>query len=124
MKAFLEIVKENILSVICAVVIIAALIAAYVPLGGYMHDLQGKLDASKAVAGQVDAMTTKARVLPVVNPDTTETQPLTSFPTDAIIHQGDEITKQVAAESLKMRDTAVAMNLNSHLDPVTKQPLL
>src|SRR5687768_16916548 len=120
----MDIVKKNILSIICGVIVLLAIIASVYPLGGYIEELDGKLKARQAVASEVDGMATKQRQLPVVDPDTTETQPLTTFPNDAIIKKGDEVTKQVAAESLKMRDAAVDLNLKSHLDPVTKQPLL
>lgn len=112
-----EILKKNILSIICVVVVIVAIVASFIPLGGYTTELQGKLDKSKADHGALESLLNKTRNKPVVSPDASGTEPLGTFPNDAVNKEGERITKLVEAESLRMRQAAEQLNAHTPLVP-------
>jgi hypothetical protein len=113
-----DILKKNILSIICGVVAIVAIVASFVPLGGYKEALQADLDKSKSTHGTLEGLVSKTRQKPVVNPDATASEPLGTFPNEQVIEAGKKLVTQVEAESRRMRDVAVEMNR------AKKQPLV
>ena len=113
----MELVKKNIISVICGVVAIIAIVASFFPLGGYISTLQGELDKSKSTFGAVDSLRTKNRNQPILKLDETTAQPLGMFPDDQVIKKAGEVVKEVETQSLKMRDAAVKMNKRSQHVP-------
>lgn len=113
----MEIVKKNILSIICGVVAILAIVASFVPLGSYASELQGKLDKSKSNAESLSGLLSKQRSKPILSPDSATAEPLGTFPNDAVIAAGKITTGKVEAESQRMRDRAEKMNVHSPLVP-------
>jgi hypothetical protein len=113
----MEIVKKNLISIICGVVALAALIVALVMVPSRQTELQKELDARKSTYDQLSTLLHKDRKLPVVDPESTDQQPLPVFPSEGIIAQGTQIMKQVEKESASMRDAAVAMNRHELLVP-------
>lgn len=113
----MDIVKKNIVSIICGVVAIAAIVVAFTMLTGKQADLQKELEGRKAVHDSISKLLTATRQLPVVSPDSSETATLTKFPNEKIIKQGNDIIAQVAVESKNMLDEAVKMNAHTLLTP-------
>lgn len=113
----MDIVKKNIVSVICGVIAIIAIIASFYPLSGYAADLQASLDTSKNQHGTLSGLLNKSRKLPVLSPDATESAELGTFPNQEIIDKGKGVVSQVETQSQRMRDTAVAMNTKQLLVP-------
>ena len=58
----MELVKKNIVSVICGVVAILAIVASFFPLGGYVEDLQASLNKSKTDYSSLETLRTKPRM--------------------------------------------------------------
>jgi hypothetical protein len=112
----MELVKKNIISVICGAVAIIAIVASFFPLGGYVADLQKSLDTSKSTYSTLDGLRTKSRTLPVTKLDEATTPaPLTIFPNPEVIEKAGAVVKQVEGQSIKMRDAAIAMNKKKQL---------
>jgi hypothetical protein len=112
-----EILKKNILSIICGVVAIGAMVASFIPLGSYKESLQAKLDESKGNYSSLENLLTKPRNKPIVSPDASGAEPLGTFPNEAVNNKGEQITKQVEQESLRMRQVAEEMNAHDPLVP-------
>src|SRR3712207_4389074 len=106
----MDIVKKNIVSIICGVIAIIAIIASFFPPSGYAADLQARLDKGKQQHGTLIGLLSKTRKLPVLSPDASGDQPLSTFPNQEIIDKGKGVVSQVEAQSQRMRDTAVALN--------------
>ncbi len=110
-----EVLKKNILSIICGVVAIGAIIASFIPLGSYATELQGKLDKSKADGSAAKSLLDKPRNKPIVSPDASGAEPLGTFPNDKVNEAGQRITGLVEQQSLRMRQVAEEMNIHKAL---------
>src|SRR5437868_3605813 len=102
----MEIVKKNILSIICGVVALIAVVASFWPLGGYREQLSSNLQSRAAVYTSVTSLKNKNRVKPVVNMTGGEPEQLNRFPNKEIIEQGETIKTQIEAEGKKVLDMA------------------
>ena len=77
------IIKKNILSIVCGVVVLLAVVAYFVFVRGlYTGDggLQAMADERKSKFESLNGLITKNRTLPVVELNSTETVPLAYFP--------------------------------------------
>jgi len=111
----MELIKKNIISVIYAFVAILAIVASFFPLGGYIGELQKSLDDSKSKYSTLESLTTKQRNLPILSLDETTPLPLGMFPSQDVIDKAGKVVKEVAIQSIKMRDAAVGMNKRTRL---------
>jgi hypothetical protein len=112
----MEIIKKNMISVICGVVALAAVVLAFTYVSGKASELQASLDSRAAANQALQSLLTKPRELPLVSESQTP-EPLNPFPSEYVIKQGEAITKTVAKESKAMVDAAVAMNRHEPLVP-------
>src|SRR5258705_10592793 len=113
----MEMVKKNLVSIICGVVALAALVAAFVwPLDGYFSDLKARVDKRAALEKKVQALVNKPRTLPVftMDPSKPDGDRLTKFPSREIIKKGTDAQKQVRTQSEKSYDVAWRMNNEGH----------
>jgi hypothetical protein len=110
----MDLVKKNILSVICGVVAILAVCTLFYPIGGWTSQLQSKLDSSKKnFDDKISALTKKPRKLPVVpdpNNPAADAPPLNQFPTQTVIDQGSAFAEQVKDQAQKMLDAVIERN--------------
>ena len=106
----MEIVKKNIISIICGVVALAAVVVAFFIVPGKASELQTQLDARKAANDEMTQLLRKDRTLPAPDASDPNPKPLTRFPSEPIIKQGEAIIAQLEKESVALRDAAVAMN--------------
>ncbi len=113
----MDILKKNVMSILCGVVIILALVALVWPLGGMYESAQQQADALKARHEKLQATLQKQRTLPIVDLVAAEPVPLTQFPGQKVIDAGALVTKQVKAQSTAMSKAAVAMNEHALLVP-------
>src|SRR4051812_38085554 len=100
----MEIVKKNLVSIICGVVALAALVAAFVwLLDGYFTDLKGRVEKRAALEKKVQALLSKPRMLPVFtnDPAKPDGDRLTKFPSREIIAKGNQAQKAVRTQSEK-----------------------
>jgi len=123
----MEIVKKNILSVICGVIALAALIASVWPLGSFVGELQTDLDTRKGAYDALLGLKNKGRTLPVLKLESTQAEPLVQFPNAETIKRGESATDSVAQESKNMLEAAVTLNQHQLLVagslPAPSEPL-
>src|SRR5687767_7951129 len=113
----MDIIKKNIISVICGVVALAAIVVAFLIVPSRAEELQSKLVARKTVHDEMAALLSKSRDLPAPDAADPTPKPLNRFPSPPIIKQGEAIIAQVEKESAQLRDAAVAMNRHELLVP-------
>jgi hypothetical protein len=110
----MDLVKKNILSIICGVVAILAVCTLVYPIGGWTSNLQTKLDTSKkSYDDKISSLLKKQRSLPPVpdpNNPTAAPVPLGQFPTQTIIDQGEKFSQDVKEQSKKMLDAVIERN--------------
>ncbi|MCC6424172.1 MAG: hypothetical protein IT447_11890 [Phycisphaerales bacterium] len=106
----MEIIKKNIFSVICGVVALVAIIASFWPLGSKTDELQTTLNGRKSAYESISSLLNKSRNLPIVDPQSSEQEPLKNFPSPDIIEKGKTATKEVSEESRKMLMIAEQIN--------------
>jgi hypothetical protein len=106
MRPVLAFIKKNILTIICGVVALAAIIAVFWPISGYFASLQTDADARKSAFATATTLLHKSRTLPVLDPLSTDAEPLKVFPTDAVIARGNLAKDAIASESKEMLDAA------------------
>jgi hypothetical protein len=98
-------------------VAIAAIVAVFWPISGYFTDLQTQADARKAAFSTARSLLLKPRTLPVLDPQSTDPQPLPVFPTDAVFHRGSIATDALKKESQDMLTLATGMIVHQPLVP-------
>src|SRR6185437_15679516 len=103
----MEIVKKNILSILCGVVALIALIALAWPIGGMYDDTRAVLNTRKAVYENLEHLRVAPRSWPVIPGEKTS---LRHFPTDPIIEKGNEIKKAVHAQAVEMKTRTQGKN--------------
>jgi hypothetical protein len=113
----MAIVKKNLISIICGVIALGAVIASFMPLGSQVQAWQADLDKGKQTHEQIQGELTKPRKLPQVDPNKTEADDLPYFPSKPVIDAGNKIVGEMKKESTAMRDAAVAMNKHTLLVP-------
>lgn len=110
----MDIIKKNILSVICAIVALVALIASFWPMGGQYAQLRGELETRKGVFDTADRLLKKQRPIPTTTVDaadqSAEKPTLDVFPSRDVIDKGKAAIEQVRQESLEMFDSLVKLN--------------
>lgn len=111
----MEIVKKNLISIICGVVALAAIVAVFVyPLGGFYTALKAKADQRATVQNKIDALIHKNRVFPGFDPNDPTTANLNKFPSQPIISLATNAQKQVTGNADKMVTTALELNERGH----------
>jgi hypothetical protein len=111
----MDIVKKNLVSVICGVVALVALIAVFVwPLGGYYEELHTKVAERAAKQQTINSLLNKPRKMPVFDPDNPADDPLTRFPSARVIDLGTKAQKSVNKQSTAMYAAAVNLNQKGH----------
>jgi hypothetical protein len=111
----MEIVKKNLVSIICGVVALAAIVAVFVyPLGGFYTELKEKAQERASVQGKVNSLLNKSRGFPNFDPNETTTASLNKFPSKAVINAATEAQKGVTGNADKMVNTALQLNERGH----------
>jgi len=111
MQQVMDVVKKNMVSIICAVVILIAIAATFWPISGMFSGLQAKAQGRTGTYNQLKELATKERHLPVValKGETTGAR-LDVFPTPAVIERGQKVKDDIAAEAKAMFTEAVKIN--------------
>src|SRR5690349_7305873 len=96
----MPILKKNILSIVCGVLVIAAVVVYFVWVSGSLYP---SLDASaKQRKSQYDTLNNllgKSRTMPVIDLKSTQPVPLPCFPTTEVIQQAKEVTTKLTGQS-------------------------
>jgi hypothetical protein len=111
----MEIVKKNLVSIICGVVALFTLVAVFVwPLDGYYETLQEKAKKRADVQGKVNGLLSKSRNLPVFDPNNPTGSRLSKFPSQQIITIGSKAVKGEHQISDKTYTEAIRLNESNH----------
>jgi hypothetical protein len=115
-QAVFAFIRKNLLSLICALVALIALVATFYPIGGWIDDLQSQArDRSQADAA-LDAFKSKPRKLPLTDMTKPDADPgtLTVFPNSQVVAAGQNINTKIAAESKAILDYVKKLNADGH----------
>ena len=111
----MEIVKKNLVSIICGVIALMALVAVFVwPLDGYYDALRTKADNRAKVQGKISGLLSKSRTVPVFDPNNPTATTLTAFPSKVVIDRAKVATQGVAGTSDKVVSSAIQLNEFGH----------
>lgn len=116
----MPIIKKNILSILCGVVVLIAVIAYFAFVRGMFYGddgLQKAADERKAQYDQLAGLLGKQRTLPVVSLTSTEPIPLPAYPTLPVIQAGEQVTKDLQAQAKRMLALAAEKNRKQPLVP-------
>ena len=111
-------IKKNILSILCGVVALLAVVSIWFVWNPQVVDLKKRLDTRKQTYDKITALTTKQRHLPIVSdkPDATAA-PLDRFPNDKVMDEGVKAVEKVQKQSTELRTLALNMNVHKPLVP-------
>jgi hypothetical protein len=114
----MDIVKKNLISVLCGVIAIATIVAIPLFISGQQKTLQTQLNARLATHTAIQQIQNTQRHLPIVSTDPSATAPdLGVFPGPAVIKAGEEAIDQVQKQSTALENAAVEMNVHRLLVP-------
>jgi hypothetical protein len=118
----MDLVKKNLVSIICGLIAVLAIVALFWPISGYYKQLQNTVSARKAVYTSMKGLLDRQRQLPVVElpsegQDTPQAKPLEEFPTEAVIKVGNQLTQQISTESANILDAAIKLNQHDQFVP-------
>ena len=113
----MDIVKKNLLSIICGVVAVIALVLWFWPLGSIQAEAQTKLEQRTKLYGQMQSALNQRRKLPAVDIQGAEDRTLESFPNKDVIKWGQEQTQKLADEAKRVNNEAIGMNQRALLVP-------
>lgn len=113
----MDIVKKNIVSIICGVVALLAVIAVAWPIGGMYADATKQLDERKKVYDRVDALRKKPRAWPAIDWESSTQEPLKRFPNDVIIKEGERVRGAVHEQAEQVVQDTVRDNRHEPLVP-------
>jgi hypothetical protein len=111
----MEIVKKNLVSIICGVIAVLAAVAVFVwPLNGYYETLKSDAEKRAAVAEKIKSLEKKNRELPIVHLEQKTAQPLGRFPSKDVIKEGQDAREKIEKRSAGVYNKAVAINEEPH----------
>jgi hypothetical protein len=112
MNVALEIIKKNVLTLVCLLVAIVAVIAVFWLQNSKFSALQTQLDGRKAEYESLHTLAGKisGRKQPMIDPSQGDPPALGQFPTERVIEAAQTVTSRVAEESKAVLDEAVKRN--------------
>lgn len=111
----MEIVKKNLVSIICGLIAVMALVAVFIwPLDGYYENLKTKADNRAKVQGKISTLLSKTRVIPVFDPNNPTPANLPAFPSKTLTDRAKTATQGIAGTSDKVVQLAVQLNEYGH----------
>jgi len=120
-----DILKKNILSILCGVVVLIAVAAYFFFVTGLFHgdgSLEAKANERKEQYERLNTLVSKTRNLPVVDLDTPNPVPMQVFPTEAVIQAGEQVTKQLTSQAEAMEREAAKRNQRPPLLATQQNP--
>jgi hypothetical protein len=122
MNAAMDIIKKNLVSIICGVIALLAIGAVFWPISGMFEDLHTRAKKSESTYSALTGLLKKNRLLPQTDPKAIEPKPFDQVPTETAIAKGNAIKAQIEKEAKDLMATAVAINVG--LTPQEKKELL
>ncbi len=117
MKAVLQILKKNMISIILAVLVILSIVAKFYPLAGMYLSLQDQLNGRVSAAEHVEGLLSSQRHMPLLSPDQTDQAVLDVFPTQEVIDAGKAAIAELTEQADKLVQAAVQKNIHAPLFP-------
>jgi len=112
----MPIIKKNILSIVCGVLVIAAVVVYFVWVNGSLYpDLQASVNTRKSQYETLNNLLGKTRNLPVIELKTTQAVPLPCFPTTEVIQQAKQVTTKLTGQSAQILKMATELNKHKPL---------
>jgi hypothetical protein len=128
----MEIVKKNLVSILCLVVALLAVAGTFYPLGSKFDSLRDEVDTSAQAAAQLERLKSTPRTIPGIGTNGTSI-PLPCYPTQDVFNWMNDTIKgklakqaadlQAAAEEISHRGHD-AMTANSLPEPSNSAPFL
>lgn len=114
----MDIVKKNILSILCGVVALAGVVIWFFPISGMYDALADDVKKQAALYAQVEGVRTQQRNLPTVElGGETERKPLGRFPNEEVIKEGERATEAMKGQSERMIGEVTKLNIHQPLEP-------
>jgi len=104
----MELVKKNILSIICGVVALAAIVFHLVYTSGGFSDLEERGKARAAKEPEVQQLLTATYTMPTIGDE--DPKPLGRFPNEKFIKSAEDLVGQLTAQAKGLVNQAVAIN--------------
>ena len=120
-----DILKKNILSILCGVVVLIAVAAYFFFVTGLFHgdgSLEAKANERKEQYERLNTLVSKTRNLPLVDLETPNPVPMQVFPTEAVIQAGQQVTDQLKAQAEAMEKEAAKRNQRPPLLAIFPKP--
>ncbi len=105
----MDIVKKNLLSIICGVIAIIAIVLIFFPLGGMFEELRVNTETSKKIGEEISSLDKQARTWPTLSPREEDRVPLTSFPTEGTIKVAENMTKSWSQAATAFLNEAISL---------------
>jgi hypothetical protein len=120
----MPIIKKNILSIVCGVLVIAAVVVYFVWVSGSLYpDLEASAKQRKSQYDTLNNLLGKSRTMPVIDLKTTQPVPLPCFPTTEVIEQAKQVTTKLTGQSAQILKMATELNRHKPLiDGVFPKP--
>ena len=106
----MNVVKKNLLSILCGVVALLAVVALVWPLEGMNESARAELKKQKETYEAIESLSTKQRKLPVFTIEAGEEVPLEAFPTPEITKKGEEASERMKEQGEGMVQKAREVN--------------
>ncbi len=116
----MEVVKKNLISIICGVIALMAVGALFWPISGLYAGLLTQLDGRIQASSSLDSLANTPRTMPLLSPDDTNPQPLPVFPNDQVIAAATKASGLVTQQAQNMLDYATSVNQH---DPLIQDEL-
>ena len=111
----MELVKKNMVSIIFAVIALLAVAADFVFMSGKFKTLHDQAQARASVHTEINGLLSKPRKEPIISPNSTEAPPLSRFPVEKIIQDGNAKILVLVNGSKQAHDQAVQLNTHKPL---------
>lgn len=103
----MDIVKKNILSIVCGVIAIIAVIAIFYPLSGMYAQMTSEVAKSKSIGDQLASVQKAPRTWPSLSTNEADHVPLKHFPTEQTVQVGTKLTAQWTSEAAEFLNKAI-----------------
>ncbi|MDB5301773.1 MAG: hypothetical protein JWO87_3436 [Phycisphaerales bacterium] len=120
----MEMVKKNILSIICGVVALLALVAWFWPIGGMFATAQTALDQKTDDFKKLSGLRSASRRWPVNGYENDPPVPLKRFPNPQIINEGKNLKEAIHIQADRMLKATVEGDPTQNLEGNVHTPLL
>jgi hypothetical protein len=121
-EVIIEFIKKNLISLICGVVALVAVITTFYPLSGMWDQLHTDADKRAEKYKSLDTLRNKKFSLPPVDPSKAKSDSMTLFPTAIVNSAGKKAIATLTERSQSL--VAEAVKLNDHTDRLLVNNLL